>query len=118
IVRGVAIAGSCITQIAGSRMIQDVILTNARVVLPSEVIEGTVTLRGGAIAAIGAGRSSNPAALDMDGDYLIPGVVDVHTDNLERQVQPRSNARWPSRSALVSHDAQCAAAGVTTVLDA
>jgi alpha-D-ribose 1-methylphosphonate 5-triphosphate diphosphatase len=99
-------------------MIEDVILTNARVVLPSEMIEGTVTLRGGAIAAIGTGRSSNPGALDMDGDYIIPGVVDVHTDNLERQVQPRSNARWPSRSALVSHDAQCAAAGVTTVLDA
>ncbi len=49
---------------------------------------------------------------------MIPGVVDLHTDNLERQVQPRSNARWPSRSAMVAHDAQCAAAGVTTVLDA
>ena len=42
----------------------------------------------------------------------------MHTDNLERQVQPRSLARWPSRSAMVAHDAQCAAAGVTTVLDA
>jgi alpha-D-ribose 1-methylphosphonate 5-triphosphate diphosphatase len=42
----------------------------------------------------------------------------VHTDNLERQVQPRSLARWPSRSAMVAHDAQCAAAGVTSVLDA
>jgi alpha-D-ribose 1-methylphosphonate 5-triphosphate diphosphatase len=99
-------------------MSQEIVLTNARVVLPAEVIEGTVTLRDGAVAAIGTGRSSSPTALDMDGDYLIPGVVDVHTDNLERQVQPRSNARWPSRSALVSHDAQCAAAGVTTVLDA
>ncbi len=99
-------------------MSQDVVLTNARMVLPAEVIGGTVMLRDGAIAAIGVGRSSGAAALDMDGDYLIPGVVDVHTDNLERQVQPRSNARWPSRSALVSHDSQCAAAGVTTVLDA
>ena len=54
----------------------------------------------------------------MGGDTVIPGVVDLHTDNLERQVQPRSLARWPSRSAMVAHDAQCAAAGVTTVLDA
>ena len=45
-------------------------------------------------------------------------MIDLHTDNLERQVQPRSNARWPSRSAMIAHDAQCAAAGVTTVLDA
>jgi alpha-D-ribose 1-methylphosphonate 5-triphosphate diphosphatase len=49
---------------------------------------------------------------------LIPGIVDTHTDNLERQVQPRALARWPSRSAMVAHDAQCAGAGVTTVLDA
>ena len=44
--------------------------------------------------------------------------MDVHTDNLERQVQPRTNARWPSRSAMVAHDVHCAAAGITTVLDA
>jgi alpha-D-ribose 1-methylphosphonate 5-triphosphate diphosphatase len=75
-------------------------------------------LRGTTIVAIQPARSGVPGALDMDGDYLIPGVVDVHTDNLERQVQPRSLARWPSRSAMVAHDAQCAAAGVTTVLDA
>ena len=59
-----------------------------------------------------------PGAFDLDGDYLMPGVVDVHTDNLERQVLPRSNARWPSRSAMLAHDAQCAAAGITTVFDA
>ena len=54
----------------------------------------------------------------MAGDFLIAGIVDTHTDNLERQVQPRALARWPSRSAMVAHDAQCAGAGVTTVLDA
>jgi alpha-D-ribose 1-methylphosphonate 5-triphosphate diphosphatase len=45
-------------------------------------------------------------------------VLDVHTDNLERQVQPRVTARWPSRSALLTHDQQCVGAGITTVLDA
>src|SRR5262249_52845703 len=64
------------------------------------------------------GRSHALPAIDLDGDHLMPGIVDVHTDNLERQVQPRMNARWPSRSAMLAHDAQCAAAGVTTVLDA
>lgn len=99
-------------------MTQETILTNAILVLPHDTVAGTIVLRGGTIAAIQTGRSAAPGALDMDGDYLIPGVVDVHTDNLERQVQPRSLARWPSRSAMVAHDAQCAAAGVTTVLDA
>ncbi len=96
----------------------DTILTNARLILTDRVETGTLLLRDGLIADIDPGRSMLPNAIDCDGDYLMPGVVDVHTDNLERQVQPRANARWPSRSAMVTHDAQCAAAGVTTVLDA
>jgi alpha-D-ribose 1-methylphosphonate 5-triphosphate diphosphatase len=99
-------------------MTTETILTNARLVLPNEVIEGTLLLAGTVIRDVSPGRSAVAGALDMDGDFVIPGVVDVHTDNLERQVQPRSNARWPSRSALLAHDQQCAAAGVTTVLDA
>ncbi len=94
------------------------ILTNARIVLADSVLHGTIVLEGDRIADIQPGRSTAPGAADMEGDTLIAGVIDLHTDNLERQVQPRSNARWPSRSAMVAHDAQCAAAGVTTVLDA
>lgn len=94
------------------------ILTNARVVLQNEVIEGTVVLDGPTIVEFQPGRSNSAGAIDLEGDVLMPGIVDVHTDNLERQVQPRSNARWPSRSAMLTHDAQCAVSGVTTVLDA
>lgn len=94
------------------------ILTNARLVMRDQVVHGTVVMDGAVIAAVQPGSSAVPGALDMDGDIIIPGVVDLHTDNLERQVQPRSNARWPSRSAMVAHDAQCASAGVTTVFDA
>ena len=99
-------------------MNQETILTNAILVLPDETLHGTIVLHGRVIADIQSGRSQSSRAIDFGGDTVIPGVVDVHTDNLERQVQPRSLARWPSRSAMVAHDAQCAAAGVTTVLDA
>ena len=94
------------------------ILTNARLVLSDAVVMGTIVLDGERIVDVQPGRSHVPGAVDLGGDTLMPGVVDVHTDNLERQVQPRTNARWPSRSAMLAHDAQCAAAGVTTVLDA
>ncbi len=96
----------------------ETILANALLVLPHEVVPGSVVIRDGRIAEIQPGTIHSRLAIDLDGDFLMPGVVDVHTDNLERQVQPRLNARWPSRSALLAHDAQCAAAGVTTVLDA
>jgi len=99
-------------------MTPEMILTNALLVLPEEVLPGTVVIRGARIAEVQPGRSHVAGAQDLDGDHLIPGIVDVHTDNLERQVQPRANARWPSRSAMLAHDSQTIAAGVTTVLDA
>jgi alpha-D-ribose 1-methylphosphonate 5-triphosphate diphosphatase len=99
-------------------MKQETIFTNARLVLPDQVVLCYMVVADDCIVEIDTGKSVAPGALDMDGDYIIPGIVDLHTDNLERQVQPRSLARWPSRSAMVAHDAQCAAAGVTTVFDA
>ena len=99
-------------------MTHEMIFTNARLVLADAVLDGTLVVRNGMIAEVQRGRSHVAGAEDMHGDVLMPGMVDVHTDNLERQVLPRANARWPSRSALLAHDAQCVAAGVTTVLDA
>jgi alpha-D-ribose 1-methylphosphonate 5-triphosphate diphosphatase len=97
---------------------QELILTNASLVLPGGVHTGTLAARDGRIVDIAGDTARLAAATDLEGDFLLPGLVDLHTDNLERQVQPRPNARWPSRSALLAHDAHCAAAGVTTVLDA
>src|SRR6266542_119831 len=99
-------------------MIDEAILTNTILVLPDALLHGTLVMADGRIVDVQPRRSAALPAHDLDGDYLIPGIVDTHTDNLERQVQPRSLARWPSRSAMVAHDAQCAAAGVTTVFDA
>lgn len=92
-------------------------LANARVVLPDAVLSGSVTVTAGRIRAIDAGASPR-GTCDLQGDFLLPGMVDLHTDNLERHVQPRNNSRWPSRSALIAHDAQCTASGITTVFDA
>lgn len=96
----------------------DLILTNATLILEEEVVHGTVFISRGVIQDVSQTRSHLPAALDLDGDILMPGIIDLHTDNLERQVLPRPDARWPSRSAFLAHDGQCVAAGVTTVFDA
>ena len=93
--------------------------SNARIVLEDVVLHGAVLLgAGGNIADVLAEASPIPGTEDCTGDFLLPGFVDVHTDNLERQVQPRSHVRWPSRSAFLAHDAQCAAMGITTVANA
>ena len=55
---------------------------------------------------------------DLDGDYLIPGLVELHTDHLESHFMPRPGVEWPPHYAVIAHDAQIAAAGITTVFDA
>lgn len=96
----------------------ELVLANARVVTADAVIEGSVRVRDGRIVEIAAGPSHAAGALDLDGDYLLPGLVELHTDNLERHISPRPGVRWPAPAAVVAHDAQIAAAGITTVFDA
>jgi alpha-D-ribose 1-methylphosphonate 5-triphosphate diphosphatase len=94
------------------------ILTNARIVAADAVIDGTLVVADGRIAAVEPGRTRAAAALDLDGDWLLPGFVELHTDHLERHYAPRPGVRWPARSAVLAHDAQIAASGITTVFDA
>jgi len=96
----------------------ELVFDNARLVLRDRVVSGHLVCRDGAIIEIGQGRTSVAGALDLEGDFLLPGLVELHTDNLERHVVPRPNVRWPMMPALMAHDAQLAAAGITTVLDA
>src|SRR5215831_18134073 len=96
----------------------ETVFTNAKVVGPDEVFAGTVVARNGLVADISAGASSIAAAVDLDGDYLVPGLVEVHTDNLEHNVMPRPAVMWPVAEAIIAHDAQMGLSGVTTVFDA
>jgi alpha-D-ribose 1-methylphosphonate 5-triphosphate diphosphatase len=98
-------------------MVDELTLKNARIVLPAEVVEGSVHLRNGLIADIQSGPVESARAIDLEGDFLIPGLVDLHTDNYERHVRPRPNADWPVLPALLAHDAQMVSSGITTILD-
>ncbi|RML91094.1 alpha-D-ribose 1-methylphosphonate 5-triphosphate diphosphatase [Pseudomonas savastanoi] len=99
-------------------MLNEQIFSNARVVTAEQVFVGTVVVRDGLIAEVQSGRSQLRQAQDMQGDYLLPGLVELHTDNLEKHLSPRPGVDWPSMSAVISHDAQIVAAGITTVFDA
>ena len=92
--------------------------TNAPMVLADEVVMGSVHCQSGLITAVDLGSSMVAGAIDLQGDYLIPGMVEVHTDNFERHLMPRPKVRWDDAPALLAHDAEIAAAGITTVLDA
>ncbi|MEO1291599.1 MAG: alpha-D-ribose 1-methylphosphonate 5-triphosphate diphosphatase [Pseudomonadota bacterium] len=96
----------------------ETVLTNAAIVTPEAVVNGSLLIRDGEIADVSAGNSAAPDALDFEGDFLIPGLVELHTDNLERHLQPRPGVEWPRRAAVAAHDGEFISVGVTTVFDA
>lgn len=94
------------------------IVNNVRMVLQNEVVAGSLEMRDGIIASFSESGSSLPAALDGEGGWLLPGLVELHTDNLDKFFTPRPKVDWPAHSAMSSHDALMVASGITTVLDA
>ncbi len=94
------------------------VFTNAQIVLAEEVIHGTLVTKYGKIVDITMGNVSAPSAIDAENGYLIPGLVELHTDNLEKHMMPRPSVKWPSLPAMLSHDNHIASSGITTVFDA
>ena len=93
------------------------ILTNGRIVTADAAFDGTVVVRDGRIAEVARGRSHAAGAVDLEGDILVPGLIELHTDNLEKHFSPRPGVKWPSVPAVMAHDTQVAAGGITTVFD-
>lgn len=89
---------------------------NARIILEDEIITGSIQIRDGKITDISAGNGVSGE--DFGGDYLMPGIVELHTDHLEQHYSPRPKVRWNADAALMAHDAQITASGITTVFDA
>jgi alpha-D-ribose 1-methylphosphonate 5-triphosphate diphosphatase len=96
-------------------MSRETTLRNTQIVLEDEIVTGSVTLRDGLIVGIDTGNSA--VGEDMEGDYLVPGLVELHTDHLESHYAPRPGVLWDSIAALQAHDAQVAGSGITTVFD-
>ena len=95
------------------------ILSNAVIVTPEAAIKGALVIKDGQIAAIDDRPASAASAADLDGDLLLPGLIDLHTDNMERHFFPRPGVHWPSPlGAVLAHDRDVIGAGITTVLDA
>ncbi|MEO0384905.1 MAG: alpha-D-ribose 1-methylphosphonate 5-triphosphate diphosphatase [Pseudomonadota bacterium] len=91
-------------------------LTNAQLVLPNDVHHGSLTIEAGKIAGFDTDKVGTQT-LDLEGDHLVPGIVDLHTDHVETHVHPRSTVRWAFLPALLAHDAVIISGGTTTVFD-
>lgn len=99
-------------------MTEQIIFANARLILENEILTGSLAIKNGVIMDVDAGTSVPKGAVDLQGDYLAPGLVELHTDNLERHLAPRPKVDWPFRAAILAHDRELASTGITTVFDA
>ncbi|MFV0409114.1 MAG: alpha-D-ribose 1-methylphosphonate 5-triphosphate diphosphatase [Paracoccus sp. (in: a-proteobacteria)] len=95
----------------------ETVLAHANLILPDRMAKGHLVIRDGRIAEIGEGAAPRQA-IDCEGDFIAPGLIELHTDNLERHIQPRPGVDWPHASAIYAHDAELAGCGITTVFDA
>lgn len=99
--------------------ISERVIANAKLVLDHEVVDGSLLIADERIVEIGQSATAigKSYAIDFEGDLLIPGLIDLHTDNLERHFQPRAGVTWDGVAAAIAHDAQVAGCGITTVYD-
>jgi alpha-D-ribose 1-methylphosphonate 5-triphosphate diphosphatase len=96
-------------------MTKETVFSNARIILEDDILHGSLLIRDGKIADISEGNSAHGE--DFEGDYLLPGLVELHTDHLEGHYSPRPGLRWHKTAAIQAHDAQIVTSGITTVFD-
>ncbi|ADO50307.1 alpha-D-ribose 1-methylphosphonate 5-triphosphate diphosphatase [[Enterobacter] lignolyticus] len=94
------------------------IINNVKLILENDVVQGSLEVQDGAIRTFAESQSRLPEAMDGEGGWLLPGLIELHTDNLDKFFTPRPKVDWPAHSAMSSHDALMVASGITTVLDA
>ncbi len=94
----------------------EVALTNVVAVLPDRIVaEATVVVRDGVIVEIAEAGAAPFGAIDCHGSYCAPGLVDTHSDGLEKELRPRPGVLLPIEFALRSFEGRVRGAGVTTI---
>ena len=94
------------------------ILNNINLILEDQVVNGSLEIKNGLIHNYSDRPTQLSAAIDGQNGWLLPGLIELHTDNLDKFFTPRPKVDWPAHSAMSSHDALMVASGITTVLDA
>ncbi|WP_204251250.1 alpha-D-ribose 1-methylphosphonate 5-triphosphate diphosphatase [Elioraea rosea] len=93
---------------------REVSVAGARLLLDGALVEAEVTVADGRIARIGGAAPNGATVLDAHGWLLLPGLIDIHGDAFERQLQPRPGVDFPADIALIDTDRQLLANGITT----
>jgi alpha-D-ribose 1-methylphosphonate 5-triphosphate diphosphatase len=98
--------------------VTDISIEGGRVLLGGDIVETTLQVAEREIAAVGSRHGRSAQGIDAGGLLVLPGIVDLHGDAFERQMQPRPGVDFPVDVALVDSDRQAISNGITTVYHA
>lgn len=94
-------------------------LTGAQVVLENETLnDAAVLVSDGRIIAIDPASSFGAKEVNLSGHILMPGMIDLHCDALEKEAEPRPGVHFPFDFACAQADKRNAASGITTIYHA
>ena len=88
-------------------MARELVFKNGKIVLEDRVVDGNVVVCDNLITEIDDTPTEIKTSIDLEGDYLLPGLIELHTDNLEKHINPRPGVRWPTAAAFLAHDSSC-----------
>lgn len=95
------------------------LLMNASLVLPEGVEQGVdLLIEGDRIQAFNPEAAGSAQRIDLSGQWLMPGMIDLHCDALEKEIEPRPGVHFPLEFACAQADRRNASAGITTVYHA
>lgn len=97
----------------------NITICNAQVVLPDRILHGDVLIKEGKIAGVVPANASSfredAPIYNAGGNYLLPGFIDIHSDAVEKEIQPRPNTLFPMDFAFYELEKKLAASGITTM---
>ncbi|NJK98088.1 MAG: hypothetical protein HC905_27110 [Bacteroidales bacterium] len=98
----------------------NLIINNASIVTPDEVIHhGSLLVENGTISIISRKPFNSELypfdCIEAGGKYLLPGIIDLHTDAIEVEICPRPAADFPIEVAFRELEKRMCGTGITTV---
>ena len=94
------------------------IFINAKLILENKIIDKCLVIENGQMNDLQGGRSALASEFDCEGAHIAAGLIEIHIDNIDMQIKPRTEVHWAMDQAVLPHDAELTSCGITTVFDA
>ncbi len=95
----------------------ETILRSKNVLINEQFVAADLVIKGEFIERIDK-YGLNEVAIDLSDKKIAPGIVDLHSDAIEKEIEPRPNATFPIDLAVAELDKKLSMAGVTTMFHA